>query len=147
MLMDEPAQFIKTFIIDLDTALGKLKPNAKLTQTQKFWLGFCLTAMLLTNSVCWAKFERASLGAYKIAALSWMFRESKINWNFLLLVSVTLILKHYDIKEGELVFDESDRERSKRTKRIYKAHKQKHRLCRKYLQRQNRTNFRTKLSC
>ena len=126
MLMDEPAQFVKNFITDLDIALGKLKPNAKLTQTQKFWLGFCLTAMLLTNSVCWAKFERASLGAYKIAALSWMFRESKINWNFLLLVSVTLILKHYDIKEGELVFDESDRERSKRTKRIHKTHKQKH---------------------
>jgi hypothetical protein len=126
MLMNEPAQFIKNFISDLDAALGKLKPNARLTQTQKLWLGFCLTAMLLTNTVCWAKFERTSLGKYKIAALSWMFRESKINWNYLLLVSVTLILKHYDIKDGELVFDESDRERSKRTKRIHKAHKQKH---------------------
>jgi hypothetical protein len=35
-------------------------------------------------------------------------------------------LKQYNIKGGELVFDESDRERSKRTKRIHKAHKQKH---------------------
>jgi len=109
----------------LDTALGKLKPNAKLTQTQKFWLGFCLTAMLLTNSVCWAKFERASLGDYKIAALSWMFREASIAWNYLLVVSVRLILARYGIKEGVLVVDESDRMRSKRTTRIYKTHKQK----------------------
>ena len=42
--------------------------------------------------MCWAKFERASLGEYKIAALSWMFREAKITWDYLLLASVTLIL-------------------------------------------------------
>ena len=30
MLMGEPAHFIKNFIHDLDTALGILKPNAKL---------------------------------------------------------------------------------------------------------------------
>ena len=82
--MHEPAHFIKTFVTDLDAALGTLKPNAKLTQLQRFWLGFCLTGMLLTNSVCWAKFERASLGEYKIAALSWMFREAKVAWNYLL---------------------------------------------------------------
>ena len=124
--MSEPAHFIKTFITDLDAALGKLKPNAKLTQLQRIWLGFCLTGMLLTNSVCWAKFERASLGEYKIAALSWMFREAKIAWNYLLLASVTLTLERHGIVEGVLVLDESDRARSKRTKRIHKAHKQKH---------------------
>jgi hypothetical protein len=126
MLMSEPAHFIKTFITDLDAALGKLKPNAKLTQLQRIWLGFCLTGMLLTNSVCWAKFERASLGGYKIAALSWMFREAKIAWNYLLLASVTLSLERHGVVEGVLVLDESDRARSKRTKRIHKAHKQKH---------------------
>jgi hypothetical protein len=126
MLMSEPASFIKTFVADLDTALGKLKPNVKLTQLQKIWLGFCLTGMLLTNSVCWAKFERASLGEYKIAALSWMFREAKVAWDYLLLASVTLILERHGITGGVLVLDESDRARSKRTKRIHKAHKQKH---------------------
>jgi hypothetical protein len=126
MLMSEPASFIKTFVDDLDAALGKLKPNVKLTQLQKIWLGFCLTGMLLTNSVCWAKFERASLGDYKIAALSWMFREAKVAWHYLLLASVTLVLERHGIAEGALVLDESDRSRSKRTKRIHKAHKQKH---------------------
>ena len=69
MLMGEPATFIKNFINDLDTALGELKTNAKLSQSQKMWLGFCLTGILLMNSVCWAKFERASLGSYKVSAL------------------------------------------------------------------------------
>ena len=40
--MYEPAIFIKTFVSDLDAALSKLKPNAKLTQLQRMWLGFCL---------------------------------------------------------------------------------------------------------
>ncbi len=82
--------------------------------------------MLLTNSVCWAKFKRACLGGYKIAALSWMFREAKEAWDYLLLASVTLVLEQHGITEGALVLDESDRARSKRTKRIHKAHKQKH---------------------
>ena len=124
--MSEPAHFIKTFVTDLDAAMVRLKPNAKLTQLQRVWLGFCLTGMLLTNSVCWAKFERASLGDYKIAALSWMFREAKVAWNHLLFASVILVLERHGITEGVLALDESDRTRSKRTKRIHKAHKQKH---------------------
>jgi hypothetical protein len=78
------------------------------------------------NSVCWAKFERASLGVYKVSALSWMFRDAKIYWNDMLQASVILILKHYGIKEGVMAIDESDRARSKRTKRIPHVHKQKH---------------------
>jgi hypothetical protein len=46
--MYEPAIFIKTFVTDLDTALSKLKPNAKLTQLQRMWLGFCLMGTALT---------------------------------------------------------------------------------------------------
>ncbi len=110
---------------DIDVALSKLKPSAKLTEIQKRWLGFCLTGILLTNSLCWAKFERASLGGYQIAALSWMFRDAKMAWNYLLLASVTLLLERHGISEGVLVLDESDRVRSKRTKRIHKVHKQK----------------------
>ena len=125
MLMSESAPFIKTFVTDIDIALGKLKPSAKLTQIQKRWLGFCLTGILLTNSLCWAKFERASLGSYQIAALSWMFRNAKMAWDYLLLASVTMLLAKHGIAEGVLVLDESDRARSKRTKRIHKVYKQK----------------------
>jgi len=137
MLMSEPAHFIKTFVDDLDAALGKLKANAKLTALQKIWLGFCLTGILLTNSVCWAKFERASLGDYQIAALSWMFREAKIAWNYLLLASVTVVLERHRLTEGVLVLDESDRSRSKRTQRIHKVHKQKHKASGGYVNGQS----------
>jgi len=123
---DNLADFINTFVTDLDIVLGQLKSNAKLGKLQKYWLGFCLTGILLTNSVNWAKFERASLGGYRVAALSWMFRQSKISWPWLLVASVSLILKSYDIKEAVVVVDESDHARSKQTKRIYGVRKQKH---------------------
>ena len=113
-----------------------LKSTAKLTHLQRFRLGFCLTGMLLTNSACWAKFERASLGKYKIAALSWMFREAKVAWHYLLLASVSLVFEQHGITEGELVLDKSDRAHSKRTKRIHKTHKQKHKASGGYVNRQ-----------
>ncbi|MEI6067650.1 MAG: hypothetical protein WCP96_09940 [Methylococcaceae bacterium] len=37
--MSEPAHFIKTFVADLNAAIGELKPNAKLTQLQRVWAG------------------------------------------------------------------------------------------------------------
>ena len=45
---------------------------------------------------------------------------------YLLLASVTLVLERHGITEGVLVLDESDRSRSKRTKRIHKALKLQH---------------------
>nr|WP_249060512.1 transposase [Desulfobacter hydrogenophilus] len=106
--------------------MKQYQPGAELTAIQKSWLSFCLTGILMVNAVCWAKFERASIGSYKLAALSWMFRKSKISWDFILFASVKLIFKKFGITGGVLVFDESDRARSKTTKRIYKTHKQKH---------------------
>jgi len=94
--------------------------------SQKTWISFCLTDILMVNAVCWAKFERVSLGEYRIAALSWMFRKSKIAWDKLLIASVRHILRKYGITNGVLILDESDRARSKNTKRIHKAHKQRH---------------------
>jgi hypothetical protein len=43
---------------------------------QRTWLAFFVSAVLVTNSICWARFERASLGTYALAALSWMCRHS-----------------------------------------------------------------------
>lgn len=126
MIISESPSFIKRYVEDLNDRLEKYKPGAGLTLTQRTWLSFCLTGILIMNAVCWAKFERASLGNYKLSALSWMFRKSKIPWEYLFIVSVWLILKSHGITGGVLVLDESDRGRSKNTKRIHKAHKQKH---------------------
>ena len=125
MLIKTSATFIKEFIDSLDETRQELKPNAKLTAIQKTWLGFCLMGILMLNAVNWAKFERAGLGSYKSSALSWMFHHAKIAWELLFRASVITVLKQHEITEGTLVLDESDRARSKRTRFIHKAHKQK----------------------
>ena len=82
-------------------------------------------AILITNTVCWAKFERASLGRYSLVALSWMFRRSKISCEELLQRSVQVILRRYGITEGMLCLDDSDKRRSKVTTQIAHVHKLK----------------------
>ena len=125
MIITKPAYFIQSFIENLNIGIKELKGNAGLTKSQKAWLGFCMMGILLLNSICWKKFERASLGKYSLSRLSWMFRKSKITWNLLLIASIKQVLKQHGIKEGILAVDETDKPRSKKTKHIYKAYKQK----------------------
>jgi len=39
---------------------------------------------VITNSLCWARFERVGLGRYSQAALSWVFCRAKLPWEWLL---------------------------------------------------------------
>ena len=114
MLISEPLPFVKAFIAALNAALQAHRPlGPGLSFAQRHWLGFCLMGILITNTVCWAQFERASLGRYSLAALSWMFRHTKIPWELLLQLSVQVILRRYGITEGGLCLDDSDKKRSK----------------------------------
>jgi hypothetical protein len=122
MIFAAPLPFIKEFIDQLDQGLREYAPPRKLSKAQRGWLSFCLMGILLSNQVCWAEFERVGLGGYKQAALSWMFRGSKLLWPLLLQVSILLVLRRYGITEGVLVGDDSDRQRAKVTKRIFGAH-------------------------
>lgn len=123
MIFTQPLAFITEFVEQLDQGIRECAANRKLSTIQRYWLSFCLTGILLSNQVCWAGFERVGLGGYKQAALSWMFRHSKILWPLLLHASILLILKKYGITEGVLVGDDSDHPRAKVTKRIFAAHK------------------------
>jgi len=125
MLIGEPLPFVKEYVEELNRVLEEVKPGQGLSGLQRKWLTFCIMGIVVTNSVCWAKFERAGLGQYSVAALSWMFRQAKIPWESLLYISVRLIVRKYGINSGELVADDSDRERSKVTKRIFAVHKLK----------------------
>ena len=60
--VDPSADTPRTLKMDYFLEQTGVKSTAKLTALQKAWLGFCLTGILLTHSVCWAKFEHASLG-------------------------------------------------------------------------------------
>jgi hypothetical protein len=123
MLLNKPLPFIEDFINELNKGLKSYKPDGGLSRIQRGWIGFCLMGIILTNSICWARFERVSLGKYSLGALSWMFRKSKLPWEMMLQVSIAIVLKQYGISEGTLVTDDSDHERSKKTPRLFKSHK------------------------
>jgi hypothetical protein len=62
MLIPEPLPFIKDYIHELNVAIKTHCPEKKLSRIQQYWLAFCIMAVIVTNSVCWARFQRASIG-------------------------------------------------------------------------------------
>lgn len=116
MILGKPAPFVRAFVDAVDDALRAHQPGHAMSATQRAWLAFCVTAVLVTNSICWARFERASLGTYTLATLSWMFRHSKMPWDHLLVASVQVILQHHGLTSGALVIDDTDNPRSKSAK-------------------------------
>src|SRR5712691_3349002 len=105
MILGKPAPFARAFVEAVDDAIRAQHPSHAMSATQRAWLAFCVTAVLVTNSICWARFERASLGTYALGALSWMFRHSKIPWDELLVASTWVMLRHYGITSGSLILD------------------------------------------
>ena len=123
MIIGKPAPFVSAFVDTVDEAIRAHSPSHGMSAIQRAWLAFCVTAVLVTNSICWARFERASLGTYSLAALSWMFRHSKIPWEPLLVASVRVILRQYGITSGSLVIDDTDNQRSKSAKTLAHLYK------------------------
>jgi len=125
LIFFKPLPFVTTYVEALNDAIGRHNPGAGLSLTQRFWLSLCIMAILLTNSVCWARFERAGVGKWRLAALSWMFRHSRIPWEMLFMLSVNHVLEYHGIKKGILGVDDTDRKRSKVAPRIGYLHKLK----------------------
>ncbi len=123
MVIGKPLAFVNAFVDTIDDAIREQSPGHSMSAIQRAWLAFCLTAILVTNSICWARFERASLGTYSLGALSWMFRHAKIPWDDLLVASVRVILRHFGITSGSLVIDDSDNPRSKAAKALAHLYK------------------------
>jgi hypothetical protein len=123
--MFQISSFISTYIADITAAIKKNDSEYSLTKRQIYWLSFCLMGILLTNELNWSKYSRMSMQAYKIGALSWMFRYSKINFELLFRKSISQILKTYGITGGHIVFDDTDRERSKNAVLLHGLGKQK----------------------
>lgn len=114
--------FVDRFVEELSAALKPLNVGRGLSFAQRSWLKFCLMGILMTNSVCWARFERIGLGGYRLGALSWMFRKTKIPWDRLFQASVGRALERHGLRDGVLTADDSDHRRAKRTQRIHAAH-------------------------
>ena len=113
MVIGKPAPFVSAFVDAVDAAIRTHQPQHAMSVTQRTWLAFCITAVLVPHAICWARFARASLGPYAMVALSWMFRPSKIPWEHRWVASVRVILRHHGITSGRLVIDDTDNPRSK----------------------------------
>jgi hypothetical protein len=137
MLLKEPLDFARNFIKSVNEAIKLETPGKALSRIQCYWLSFCISAVILTNSVCWIRFEKISLGRFQCSSLSWMFKRGKICWEHLLVFSVRVLLQKYGIHQGTLVLDDSDRARSKSTSRIAHTHKQKDKKTGGYVMGQN----------
>ena len=123
MVIAQPAPFVSAFVETVDQAIRAHNPSHGMSAIQRAWLAFCVTAVLVTHSICWARFARASLGTYSLAALSWMFCHSKLPWDQLLVASVQVILRHHGITAGTLVIDDTDNPRSKSAKTLAHLYK------------------------
>lgn len=123
MIIGESLPFIRDYVKTLNDILKQQKPEYELTRLQVAWLNFVILGILVTNSVCWARISRFSIGSYQDKALSWMFRRAKILWSYLLIVSTKAIIERYHIKEAHFELDDSDIRRAKSTTEIAKAHK------------------------
>src|ERR1700675_1174018 len=113
MVIGKPFPFVRAFVDAVDEALVAHSPGQRMSALHRTWLAFCVTAILVTHSICGARFDRASLGAYSLAALSWMFRHATIPWEHLLVASVRVIFASYGITGGSLVIDDTDKQRCK----------------------------------
>lgn len=123
MIIGEGLPFIEDYVSAINTAIKDKCPENELTRLQRYWLSFIILGLLITNTLCWARFERFSCGDYTASAICWMFKKAKVAWDLLLYASVMKIIEKYGIKSGFLVIDDTDSERSKKTTKIAKVHK------------------------
>ena len=108
----KPAPFVRAFVAAVDAAMREHPPHHALSVTPRAWLACCITAVRVTNSLCWARCERASLGTEALAALSWRLRQRQMPWAHLLVASVRGILRHPGLTSGNLSLDAPDNPRS-----------------------------------
>lgn len=123
-MLIRPLSHIVAYVTLLNESLKQIS-SKELTKSQRYWLVAVLMGLIVTGSFNWAAFERRSLGEFKESRLRWIFNRAKIAWEKLLQASIAYILSNYDLKEGVLVLDDSDKMRSRNTTKISGVHKVK----------------------
>ena len=122
MIPSSPLPHMSEYVDALNETLRE-KGHKPLSKIQGGFLCFVLMGMLLTQSLCWARLERASGGRYQDGTLSKMFYHGLKCWDYLLTASALIVMRRFNITSGVLVVDDTDRGRSKNTTRIWGTHK------------------------
>ena len=81
MVIGKPAPVVRACVDAVAAAMRTHQSHHALSVTQRTWLAFCLTAVLVTHAMCWARCARASVGTSAMAALSGRFRHRKMPWD------------------------------------------------------------------
>ena len=93
MTLGKPAPCVSAFLDAVDEAMRAHHPHHGMSAIPRAWLAFCVTAVLVTNSICWARVERARLGTYSLAALVGdVVGHRKIPWDALLVGPVVRVI-------------------------------------------------------
>lgn len=121
MIVGKPFAFLIDYVSQLSDVMENSQIKSGMTCGRKNWLAFCLTCIIVTNSICWRKFSRISLGSFSDALFSWYFR-GPMTWELLLSSSVKLVLKKFALTEGLILIDDTGKKRSKVTKRLPYIH-------------------------
>jgi hypothetical protein len=62
MIIGKPAPFVSPFVDAVDEVMREHNSGRGMSAMPRTWLAFGGTAVLVTNSICWARFARARLG-------------------------------------------------------------------------------------
>ena len=126
MLFLEPLKETYDFVKKIRSEINERHGPKPFSNRAIDFICFCITGIIVTGTISWTKFEKASGGLWKQRALSWfLHRSTFIPWSKILSASAMIICKSFGVKEGILVIDDFDRHRSKSTTNIFGVHKVK----------------------
>lgn len=117
--------FIVIYVSNLNAQIKELSNGKGLSKTQRIWLGFVLSAIIVSNTICWAVFERMCCNKHGTAKLIGMFWRAKLPWDKLMIASIRMLIRRYDLDDGILLLDDSDKRRSKNVRKIFGVQKVK----------------------
>lgn len=133
----QPIPAVQNFVDELNHCILELSGDKGLTKAQRCWVVFVLMGIVVTGKLCWLAYERSDcFGRFGEAGLRWIFKKSQMPWHLLLRASVLVIIRRYGITRGSLVIDDSEKRRSKNTKKIYGVQKVKDKVSSGFIQAQ-----------
>lgn len=93
MIIGESLPFIRDYVSAVNESIKQDNPSHQLTRLQSYWLGFVILGLLVTNSFCWARYERFGLGRVLLKKLYL----AKIRKNYLINTRIKFLnCLHYD---------------------------------------------------
>lgn len=113
---------IQNYVFSLNQKLFELN-QIKLSQAQLRFITYCLSSMMICGHLMFSSIVLQSLGLFSVAALSQMFRNSKIPFDSLKIAAITLLFEIYKPTKVFIGIDDTDRQRCKIVKVLGFVHK------------------------